>query len=158
MERVPMTKEGYDQLREELNHLKSVVRPQNIKDIEEARAHGDLSENAEYAAAKEKQSIIAGRIALLEDKIGRAEVIDPKQSVGLKKIIFGATVTLYDLETEEELSYKIVGDEESDIKASKIGISSPIARGLISRNEGDEVKIKTPKGPREFEIVSVEYI
>lgn len=157
MERMPMTPEGYEKLRKELQHLKSVVRPQNIKDIEEARSHGDLSENAEYSAAKEKQSIIAGQISSIEDKLGRAEVIDPKKIAATDKIVFGATVKLFDLDSDEEMIYKIVGDDETDIKLGKIGISSPIARGLIGKKEGDEATVKTPKGQRQFEIVKVEY-
>ncbi len=156
MNRVPMTPAGYEKLRLELNHLKSVVRPQNIKDIEEARAHGDLSENAEYSAAKEKQSLIAGQIASLEDKISRAEVIDPAKQSGTK-IVFGATVKIYDADAEAEVVYQIVGDDESDIKERRIGVSSPIARALIGKNIGDEVKVTTPKGTRDFEVVSVDY-
>lgn len=157
MERVPMTPEGFEKLRLELKHMKSVVRPQNIKDIEEARAHGDLSENAEYHAAKEKQSVIAAQINALENKVSLAEVIDPASITETSRIVFGATVKLYDTETEEEPVYKIVGDDETDITAGKIGISSPIARGLIGKSEGDEVKIKTPKGQREFEVIEVRY-
>lgn len=158
MERVPMTPAGYLKAVEELKRLKSVERPQNIKDIEEAMAHGDLSENAEYHAAKEKQSLLAGQISNLEDQIGRSEVIDPKTVKETSRVIFSATVTLYDVETEDEVTYQIVGDEEADVKAHRIGISSPIARGLIGRRQDDEVKIKTPKGVREFEIVKIEYI
>lgn len=158
MERIPMTPEGYEKLKKELKHIKSVVRPQNIKDIEEALSHGDLSENAEYHAAKEKQSHIAGQLRSLEHNIGLAEVIDPKKIDTKDKIVFGATVTLYDLSSEEELTYMIVGDAESDIQQKKISISSPIARGLIGKIEGDEVKIRTPKGLRELEIVKIEYI
>lgn len=157
MTRIPMTPEGYEKLRAELIHIKSVVRPQNIKDIEEARAHGDLSENAEYAAAKEKQGIVAGQIAAMEDKLGRAEVIDPKSITGIKKIVFGATVKMYDVDSADEMIYKIVGDDETDIKQGKIGISSPIARGLIGKSCGDEVAIQTPKGRRQLEVVDVKY-
>lgn len=157
MERVPMTPEGYEKMRRDLQHLKGVVRPQNIRDIEEARAHGDLSENAEYSAAKEKQSVIAAQINDLESKISLAEVIDPKELQGTEKIVFGATTLLYDQETEEEITYQIVGDDESDVKLHRIGISSPIARGLIGKKPGDEVKIKTPKGVREFEVIEVSY-
>lgn len=158
MTRIPMTPQGYERLRTELIHIKSVVRPQNIKDIEEARAHGDLSENAEYAAAKEKQSIIAGQISSMEDKIGRAEIIDPKSIKTLDKIVFGATVKMYDVDSAEEMVYKIVGDDETEIKSGKIGISSPIARGLIGKRSGDEVSIQTPKGKRVLEVMAIQYI
>lgn len=153
-----MTPEGFSKLKEELRQLKTVERAKNIHDIEEARAHGDLSENAEYHAAKEKQGIIAAQIIDLEDKVSRAEVIDPKTVQANDKVVFGATVKLYDLSTEEEMTYKIVGDSESDIKQAKIGISSPLARGLLGRRSGDEVKINTPKGVREFEVVSINYV
>lgn len=158
MVRIPMTPEGLSKLKELLSNLKSVERAKNIHDIEEARAHGDLSENAEFAAAKEKQALIAAQMTDLEDKISRAEVIDPKTVKIVDKVVFGATVRLYDLITQEEMSYQIVGDVESDIKLCKIGISSPIARGLLGRRAGDEVKISTPKGIREFEIVTIDYI
>ena len=158
MNRIPMTPEGFSKLKEELRQLKTVERAKNIHDIEEARAHGDLSENAEYHAAKEKQGIIAAQIIDLEDKVSRAEVIDPKTVQANDKVVFGATVKLYDLSTEEEMTYKIVGDSESDIKQAKIGISSPLARGLLGRRSGDEVKINTPKGVREFEVVSINYV
>lgn len=157
MKRIPMTPEGYQKLKNELDHLKRVVRPQNIKDIEEARSHGDLSENAEYHAAKEKQSYIAARIAALQAKIAQAEVIDPKTTTTNNKVVFGATVTVVDLETEAELVYKIVGDDESDIQHRKIAISSPIARSLIGKSVGDEVAVQTPRGKRELEIVKIEY-
>jgi len=156
MERVPMTMAGYEKLKEELKNLISVERPQNIKDIETARDHGDLSENAEYSAAKEKQAMIAAQINILEDRIGRAEVIDPSK-IESDKVVFGATVTVYDVETEEEFTYQIVGDDETDIKNNKIGISSPIARSLIGKKEGDEAKVKAPKGMRELEVVSFDY-
>lgn len=158
MERIPITPNGYQKMREELQHLKSVERAKNIQDIEEARAHGDLSENAEYSAAKEKQAVIAAQITDLEDKVSRAEVIDP-QSVKIDdKVVFGATVTLFDLDTEEELTYQIVGDYEADLKRRQIALSSPIARGLLGKSAGDEVKINTPKGIRELEIVKIEYV
>lgn len=158
MNRIPVTPEGFTKLKEELRQLKTVERAKNIHDIEEARAHGDLSENAEYHAAKEKQAIIAAQIIDLEDKVSRAEVIDPKSVQVNDKVVFGATVKLYDLATEEEMTYQIVGDNESDIKQAKIGISSPLARGLLGRRSGDEVKINTPKGVREFEVVSIDYV
>ena len=157
-DRILMTPAGYEKIKNELKHLKSVVRPQNIRDIEEARAHGDLSENAEYHAAKEKQAMIAAQMQDLENKVGLADVIDPSTVTVKDKVVFGATVHLYDLDSEEELKYQIVGDVETDVKARKIGISSPIARGLLGKDKGAEVKIKTPKGLREFEIVEVEYV
>lgn len=153
-----MTPDGFTRLREELQNLKTVERAKNIHDIEEARSHGDLSENAEYHAAKEKQGLIAAQIVDLEDKVGRVEVIDPKNVKVGDKVVFGATVTLYDLATEETLKYQIVGDFESDIKQNKLGISSPIARGILGRRSGDEIKVNTPKGVREFEVVTIEYI
>lgn len=157
MQRIPMTKAGFEKLKKDLQNLVSVVRPQNIKDIEEARAHGDLSENAEYHAAKEKQGIVAAQITHLEDKIARAEVIDPKE-VKSDKVVFGATVTVYDVEIEKDLTYQIVGDDESDVKLGKIGISSPIARALIGKRPDDQVIVNTPKGRREFEVVGIEYL
>jgi transcription elongation factor GreA len=156
MERVPMTKVGYDKIRADLQHIKSVERPKNIRDIEEARAHGDLKENAEYHAAKEKQAVLQAQMNDLENKVSLAEVIDPA-SVNSDKVVFGATVTLYDVESEDEVSYQIVGDVETNVKEGKIGISSPIAKGLLGKAEDDEVKIRTPKGVREFEVVKIEY-
>ena len=158
MERLPITPEGFARLKEQLRHLKSVVRPQNIKDIEVALDHGDLSENAEYHAAKEKQGQIAAQMTQLESKIGRAEVIDPKNFQGTDKIVFGATVKLYALDAEEEIIYKIVGDDESDVKERKIGVSSPVARALIGKKAGDEARVQTPKGIREFEIIGIKYV
>lgn len=153
-----MTPDGFAKMRDELNRLKTVERAKNIHDIEEARSHGDLSENAEYHAAKEKQGIIAAQITDLEDKVGRADVIDPKTVRVNDKIVFGATVKLYDVNTEEEMKYQIVGDSESDIKLGRIGISSPIARALLGRREGDEVRVTTPKGQRQLEVVTIEYV
>ena len=156
MERVPITRAGFENLKKELARLKTVERPQNIAAIEEARAHGDLSENAEYKAAKEEQSLIAGRMEYLEDRISSAEVIDPKSLSG-DRVVFGAKVTLEDLDTEEEKVYRIVGDDEAKIENGTISISSPIARGLIRKEAGDEVTINTPSGPRTFEVVDVEF-
>lgn len=156
-DRFPMTIEGNQALKDELRHLKKVERPKNVADIEEARAHGDLSENAEFHAAKEKQAFIAGRIAELETKISRANVVDVSKLSG-DRVKFGATVTMLDVDTEEESCYKIVGDDEADAKNSKISISSPIARSLIGKEEGDEVKIRTPKGIRSMEILEVEFV
>jgi len=153
----PVTKEGYDALVKELKRLKSVERPANIKAIEEARAHGDLSENVEYSAAKERQSFLEGKIMELEDKIARAQVIDISK-ICVDKIVFGAVVKLYDLNEDCEMTYQIVGDTESDIKNGKISISSPIAKALIGKCIGDEVVINVPKGQKEFEILDINYI
>ena len=156
MERIPMTAEGHAALQTELKNLKSVERPNIIAAIAEARAHGDLSENAEYHAAKEKQSCIEGRISELDDKLARADVIDVSKLTG-GKIRFGATVSLIDVDSEEESSYKIVGDDEANVKEGKISISSPIARALIGKEEGDEAEVAAPSGARAYEIVKVEY-
>ncbi|MCC4630644.1 transcription elongation factor GreA [Xanthomonas citri pv. malvacearum] len=153
-----MTSKGAQRLREELEHLKSVKRPEVINAIAEARAHGDLKENAEYHAAREQQSFIEGRIKQLESELSHAEIIDiTKLSVGTK-IVFGATVTLADTETDEEKRYQIVGDLEADIKMGLIAISSPLARALIGKLEGDSVTIDAPAGQREYEVVSVAYL
>ncbi|MEZ5999164.1 transcription elongation factor GreA [Hyphomonas sp.] len=156
MERIPMTAEGHAALQAELKNLKSVERPNIIAAISEARAHGDLSENAEYHAAKEKQSFIEGRISELDDKLARADVIDVSKLTG-GKIRFGATVSLIDVDSEEEASYKIVGDDEANVKEGKISISSPIARALIGKEEGDEAEVAAPAGARAYEIIKVEY-
>ena len=156
MERIPMTAEGHAALQTELKNLKSVERPNIIAAIAEARAHGDLSENAEYHAAKEKQSFIEGRISELDDKLARADVIDVSKLTG-GKIRFGATVSLIDVDSEEESSYKIVGDDEANVKEGKISISSPIASALIGKEEGDEAEVAAPSGARAYEIVKVEY-
>lgn len=157
-ERVPMTREGYEKLRAEINHIKTVERPKNVRDIEEARAHGDLSENAEYHAAKERQSHIAGRLMELENFLSRAELVDVSKIVDKNKVSFGAHVKILDVELEDESHYQIVGDYEADIKERKISISSPIARSLIGKAMGDLVTVQTPKGKREFEIIAVKYI
>lgn len=156
MERYPMTPDGHKKLTQELKHLKEVERPANVKAIEEARAHGDLSENAEYKYAKEQQSLIAGRIEYLEDRISRAEVIDPSKLSG-ERVVFGAKVSLENLDTTEEVAYRIVGEDEADLNRGTISITSPIARGLIRKEVGDMVTIATPSGPRKFEIVDVEF-
>ncbi|HIG72566.1 MAG: transcription elongation factor GreA [Myxococcales bacterium] len=155
-ERVPMTPRGYEALKVELKKLKSVDRPANIKDIEEAIAHGDLSENAEYHAAKEKQAHIAGRMAMLDDRIARAQVID---SAGQKtdKVRFGATVRLSDIESDDEVTYTIVGEDEADAKQGRISVTSPVARAFMGREAGDEITVKVPKGTREFEILEIRY-
>jgi transcription elongation factor GreA len=151
-----MTAGGYTRLEEELKHLKVTERPAVIKAIEEARAHGDLSENAEYHAAKEKQGFIEGRVQELEDKIGRAEVIDPSQLAG-SKIKFGATVCIADEDTDEESTYQIVGTDESDIKSGLLSVSSPLARALISKEVGDTISVEAPGGARGYEVVSVNF-
>ncbi|AAM36725.1 transcription elongation factor GreA [Xanthomonas phaseoli pv. phaseoli] len=156
--RAPMTSKGAQRLREELEHLKSVKRPEVINAIAEARAHGDLKENAEYHAAREQQSFIEGRIKQLESELSHAEIIDITKLSAGTKIVFGATVTLADTETDEEKRYQIVGDLEADIKMGLIAISSPLARALIGKLEGDSVTIDAPAGQREYEVVSVAYL
>ena len=157
MAREPMTVRGYNKLKNELKLLKTEERPSVIKAIEEARAHGDLSENAEYHAAKEKQGLIEGRIAEIEDKLSRAEVFNPAE-LNSKNVTFGATVTLIDEETDEEVKYQIVGTDESDIKSGMLSITSPVGRALIGKSEGDSVEVKTPKGTKDYEIIKVEFI
>lgn len=156
--RAPITMKGAQRLREELEHLKSVKRPKVIAAIAEAREHGDLKENAEYHAAREEQGFIEGRIKQLEGELSHAEVIDISKLNAGSKVVFGATVTLADVESDEEKRYQIVGDLEADIKLGLIAISSPVARALIGKNEGDSVAIAAPAGQREYEIVSVEYL
>ncbi|MBV9420904.1 MAG: transcription elongation factor GreA [Alphaproteobacteria bacterium] len=157
MERIPMTAAGYKALEDEINHLKNVERHEIIKAIAEARAHGDLSENAEYHAAKERQGFIEGRVMELEDQIGRAEVIDVSKLSG-STVKFGATVTLEDEDTGEKKKYQIVGDVESDAKHGRISLSSPIARALIGKGKGDTVEVTTPGGSRSYEILKVEFV
>ncbi len=152
-----MTSVGYDSIEEELRRLKNVERPAVIQAIAEARAHGDLSENAEYHAAKERQSWIEGQILELEDKYTRAEVIDIAKMSG-DTVKFGATVTIIDEDTEEEKTWQIVGDHEADVKAGKISISSPIARALINKETGDSVEVAAPGGSRVYEIAKVQWI
>ena len=156
MERVPMTVEGYHSLEQELQRLKAVERPRIIAAISEARAHGDLSENAEYHAAKEAQGMNEARVAELEDKISRAEVIDTSKLSG-ESIKFGATVSLEDEDTGDKVKYTIVGDLEANLRDGKISISSPIARALIGKVKGDTVEVTTPKGARSFEVLKVEW-
>jgi transcription elongation factor GreA len=155
-QRFPMTPAGLQALRIELKRIREVERPQNVKDIETALGHGDLRENAEYHAAKDHQAELAARMAYLEGRIGLAQVIDPAQ-IESHTIGFGATVTLLDVNTEEQIIYMLVGEDESDVKAGKISISAPIARAMIGKSEGDEVNMQLPKGLREFEVVTVEY-
>ena len=157
MERIPMTAAGYKALEDEINHQKNVERHEIIKAIAEARAHGDLSENAEYHAAKERQSFIEGRVMELEDQIGRAEVIDVSKLSG-STVKFGATVTLVDEDSDEKRKYQIVGDVESDVKHGRISLSSPIARALIGKVTGDVVDVAAPGRTRSYEIVSVRYV
>ena len=158
MKRAPLTQKGANKLRAELDHLKSVVRPQIIAAIAEARAHGDLKENADYHAARDQQSFIEGRIKHLEGELSHAQVIDVATlSVG-DKVVFGATVELADADSGEERSYQIVGDLEADLKQGLIAISSPVARALIGKHEGDSISIDAPAGTREYEIVSVKYL
>ncbi len=152
-----MTQEGYKALEEEINHLKTVERPTVIKMIAEARAHGDLSENAEYHAAKERQGFIEGRVMELEDKLGRADVIDVSKLSGAT-VKFGATVTMVDEDTDETRKYQIVGDMEADAKKGRISISSPIARALIGKTKGDTVEVAAPGGARSYEILKVEFV
>jgi len=156
MEKIPMTPGGLAALNGELKQLKSVERPAIIKAIAEAREHGDLSENAEYHSAKEKQSFIEGRIKELEGTISLAQVIDPKTLLG--PIKFGATVALVDEETEEEKTYMIVGEAEADIEKGLLNIRSPLARALIGKEEGDSVEVRTPGGSRDYEIVKISYV
>ena len=156
MQKIPMTAEGHKALDEELRHLKSVERPAVIAAISEAREHGDLSENAEYHAAKERQGWIEGRVQELEDKIARAQVIDISTMSG-SHVKFGATVTVVDEDTEQESTYKIVGDDEADVKSGKISLSSPIARSMINKEEGDVVEVNAPGGVKSYEILKVEW-
>lgn len=156
MQKIPMTAEGHKALDEELKHLKSVERPAVIAAISEAREHGDLSENAEYHAAKERQGWIEGRVQELEDKIARAQVIDVSKMSG-SQVKFGATVTVVDEDTDQESTYKIVGDDEADVKSGKISLSSPIARSMINKEEGDVVEVNAPGGVKSYEILKVEW-
>ncbi|MFC4258523.1 transcription elongation factor GreA [Marinobacter lacisalsi] len=156
--RVPMTISGEASLREELRQLKSVERPKVIEAIADAREHGDLKENAEYHAAREQQGFIEGRIQEIESKLSAAQVIDVTSIENTGKVIFGTTVHLLNVETEEQVTYKIVGEDEADIKGGKISISSPIARALVGKSEGDVVAIRVPSGTVEYEIEEVEHI
>ncbi len=156
-QRMPITKSGLERLKQELKHLKSVERPKNVRDIAEARAHGDLSENAEYHAAKDKQSHLEGRILQVEDWIARAEVIEVSKLKG-DRVVFGATVTLADGDSGDEVRYQVVGELEADLKQGKISVTSPIARALIGKQEGDVAKVRSPGGERDYEILTVEFI
>ena len=156
MNKIPMTTEGYNRLQEELKRLKSVDRPAIIKAIAEARDHGDLSENAEYHAARERQGFIEGRVMELEDKIARAEVIDVSKLSG-SVVKFGATVTLADEETEEEQTFQIVGEDEADISQGRLSVTSPLARALIGKAEGESVEVSTPRGHKAYEVVEIAF-
>jgi transcription elongation factor GreA len=156
VDKVPMTKSGYERLEEELKKLKSVERPAIVKAIAEAREHGDLSENAEYHAARERQSFVEGRVQELEDKISRANIIDVSTLTG-DTVKFGATVTLVDEDSEEEVKYQIVGEDEADIKARLLSVTSPLARALINKTVGDKAEVVTPNGGRSYEVIKVVY-
>ncbi|MBM3534981.1 MAG: transcription elongation factor GreA [Alphaproteobacteria bacterium] len=157
MDKVPMTLSGYERLVEELKQLKTVERPAIIKAIAEARDHGDLSENAEYHAARERQSFIEGRVMELEAKISLAEIIDVKKLSG-KTVTFGATVTLADEDTDEEVKYQIVGADESDIAKGLLSVTAPLARALIGKSVGDSVEVVTPRGSKSYEIVKIRFV
>ena len=156
MEKVPMTAAGHTAMMDEIKHLKSVERPRIIKAIEEARSHGDLSENAEYHAAKEQQGWVEARVAELEDKISRADMIDISKLSG-DTVKFGAKVTLVDEDTDEKSAYQIVGEFEADVKKGKISVSSPIARAIIGKRKGDSVEVSTPGGGKSYEILKVRF-
>ena len=156
MSRIPMTAGGKKKLEEELKQLKTIERPKVITEIATARDHGDLSENAEYDAAKEKQSFMEGRIADLEDKLARAQVVDPKE-VKTDRIVFGATIELQDSNSGEKKQYRIVGSDEADIKSGALSIDSPVARQLLGKKVGDAVVVKVPKGNMEYDILSISY-
>ena len=156
-DKIPMTPLGHKALKDELKRYTEVERPANVKAIEIARGHGDLKENADYSAAKERQSFIEGRIRDLEAKIAFADVIDPRKLSG-DRVVFGATVTVEDAETAEQQTYRIVGEDEADIKAGTISVTAPVARAMIGKEVGDTVRVKTPKGVRELEIVDVKFV
>lgn len=158
VQRTPMTVSGAEKLQEELQHLKLVARPNVIKAIAEARAHGDLKENAEYHAAKEQQGFIEGRISDIEAKLSNAQIIDIASIPNHGKVIFGATVTITSTASDENITYQIVGEDEADIKAGKISVNSPIARALIGKEVDDVVNVQTPSGLKEFEVLEVKYI
>lgn len=158
MSTIPLTKRGADKLRDELQRLKSVERPSVINSIAEARAQGDLSENAEYDAAKEKQGFIEGRIADIESKLAAAQIIDPAVLDADGRIVFAATVQLEDLDSGDIVTYQIVGDDEADIDHGLISVSSPIARALIGKSEGDVAAVQAPSGVREYEVIAVRYV
>jgi len=158
MSKIPLTVVGAERLRQELHNLKAVERPKVINAIAEARSHGDLSENAEYDAAKERQGFIEGRIVELEGKLGSAQIIDPKKLNADGRCVFGSTVILEDVNNGDVVTYQIVGDDEADIRHRKISISSPVARALIGKSSGDIAEVQAPGGVREYEVVEVQYI
>lgn len=158
MQRMPMTPQGYEKLQADLKHMKAVERPRCIQAIAEARAHGDLSENAEYDAAKEAQSLLEGRIKDYEARLSLAEVIDPKAHAGSERIVFGATVELEDTEEGRRVTYQIVGETEADVKEGKISVTSPIARALVGKSLGDTVVVQAPGGKKEYDVVDVKYV
>lgn len=155
--RVPMTSQGYQRLMEDLKRLKGVERPKVVQDIEEAREHGDLSENAEFHAAKERQSLLDVQIREVEDRLARAQVIEVSKLSG-DKVVFGATVTLFDEDSGDEVVYQIVGDHEAEPKNGKISVSSPVARALIGKSVGDEIQVRTPTGVRTFELLRLAFV
>lgn len=154
---IPMTRAGYERLQAELKNLVRVERPRVVQAIAEARSHGDLSENAEYDAAKDRQAFIEGRIIELNDKIARAQVIDPA-ALDSEKIVFGATVTLFDPDTDNEVTYQIVGEDEANIKEGKISVTSPVGKALIGNSVDDEVRIKVPSGVKVYEVTNIKYL
>ncbi len=156
MEKVILTTRGERILREKLKHLREVERPNNVRDIEEARAHGDLSENAEYHAAKDRQGFIEGQMRELEDKLGRAEVIEPSRLSG-ERVVFGATVVLFNLETDEPVTYQLVGPDEADIDRGWISVTAPIGRALLGKRQGDTIEVKAPGGVREYQVEEVRF-
>jgi transcription elongation factor GreA len=158
MNRIPITRTGFELLKNELQELKSVKRPNVIAAIAEARAHGDLKENAEYHAAKDQQGFIEGRIRIIEHRLGMAEVVDPKNLNHQGSVVFGATVLLCNVETDEEFKYQIVGEDEADIKQNKISYTSPIARSIIGKKRGDVVGVEAPMGLIEYEVLEIEYV
>jgi transcription elongation factor GreA len=155
-DRVPMTRAGYEKLEQELKHIKTVERPKNVREIEEARAHGDISENAEFHAAKERQSHLEGRVRMLEDRLARALVIETDGQTA-DKVRFGVTVELEDSESGERASYRIVGEDEADVAQGSISVTSPVARALLGKEVGDTVSVRVPKGTREFEILDIRF-
>ncbi len=158
MKKMPITAAGAQKLAEELQRLKSVERPRVIQAIAEARSHGDLSENAEYHAAREQQGFIEGRIAELESRLANAQIIDPKTVNAQGRVVFGATVDLKDVESDQQVTYQIVGDYEADLAHGRISVSSPIARALIGKEAGDEVEVQVPDGTRHYEVLAIRYV
>jgi transcription elongation factor GreA len=158
MAAIPLTKRGAELLREELADLKSVQRPAVIEAIAEARAHGDLSENAEYDAARERQAFVEGRIAEVDGKLSNSQIIDPSELDAEGRVVFGATVDLEDLESGDKITYQIVGEDEANIKEGRVSVTSPVARALISKEEGDVAEVQAPGGVREYEVLAVKYL